>query len=608
MIRHSFSMIALSLLLAGCGGGSSDEGQDSGLAMQGTLQADKHLFDPAAMARISRPHNFADLLAQGEQGPADLATWHVCGDRYNREVPEARWNLDTDGDLKPDLNLTDDDGNLYYNIDLDNDGWADINLLTYNEGIHLNVDTNCDAKADVNIDLNFDYKADLNIDVDGDMVADRLIDIDGDGQPDFSFTNTGGVLLSGVPVKLTGKYGEFEAVTDENGRFEFERIPTGEYRLEADALAIDGSKIWTRTQITLDEFNDSIGAFRMHQDPIITQIEVDGEAQETLTQQANAWPDHEYSIGDSVTLAIVVEDPNQRPLQAYNEPDFQSPELLPGNNGRFEMTYQITEADAQSEAKGIQFFYFNDDGFMGFDGMVDGRAYFSLPMADYVEAEPLTIKRVMVGDEVFENVDQPSYFLVEPETPVAVDAKLWLRVEVEGPADRQSYFSYMGLNHDNITSDSDEILFDGTLATPRYIYKVQYSTWTDGIPNGESAEIWLKLDTDKQPATLQSLLINGADSKDLMGRVGQTLVLEPVINNPNGDEVSCKFERHGNFGPGADNGLISDWGACQATYTLVQADAVDMFNFSISVRNEDGILSEHWDYDDSRGFDVSVTQ
>ncbi len=601
------SLSLLPLLLAGCGGGSDDT-PGNAVALQGHLQADGYLFNPQAMARVSRPRHFADLLAQGEQGEADLATWHVCGDAYNNLVAEARWNLDTDGDGQADTNLTDDLGNLYYNIDRDNDGRADLNILTGREGIHLNVDTSCDGKADVNIDLSGDRKADLNIDVDGDMIADRLIDIDGDGQPDFSFTETGGVLLSGVPVKLTGKHGEFETVTDDNGHFQFDRIPTGQYRLEADALAIDGSNIWTRTLINIEEFDGSIGAFRMHQDPVITHLEVNGVVEPTLTQQANSWPEQPFAIGDAVTLAMMIEDPNQRPIRAQFQDTFGLPVDVEGDNGRFEMTYHITAANAEDKALGVVASYFNDDGFMGLDGQVDGRAYFTLKMADYVETDPLAITRVTVGDDVFENLEQPPYFLVQPEAPIAQGEQVMIRVDVEGSGDRIGQFVYQDVAMNPVIIDSDELLFDTSLASPRYTYKIQYATWTDGINNQQSAEIWLKLATDKQPATLQSLMINGADSSELMGRVGQTLTLEPVISNPNGDEVSCKFERHGNFGPEGGDSLIRDWGVCEATYTLVQADAIDTFNLLVTIRNSDGILAEHWDYDDVRHFNVSVTQ
>ncbi|MBY6186644.1 carboxypeptidase-like regulatory domain-containing protein [Marinobacter hydrocarbonoclasticus] len=608
MIRHSLSLMALSLLLAGCGGSGSDADSGSGLQMKGTLEAEKYLFDQQALTRISRPHHFADLLAQGEQGPADLATWHLCGDAYNGLIAPALWDQDTNGDGKPELNLTDEAGNLYYNLDLNGDGRSDLNTLTHIEGIHINVDTSCDAKPDVNLDTNGDWKADLNIDVDGDMVADRLIDIDGDGQPDFSFTETGGVLLSGVPVRLTGKYGEFETVTDENGHFQFDRIPTGEYQLKADALAIDGSNIWTRTTVVIDEFSDPIGAFRMHQDPVVTQLEIDGVAQAVLTQEASIWQEQPYSVGDSVTMAIVVEDPNNRPIQAFYEPDFEAPQPLPGNDGRIEFTYRITPEDAQTWAKSILFFYFNDDGFMGLDGMVDGRAYFSFDIADYVEPNPLTITRVTVGDEVFENVEQPSYFLVEPQTPIKMGEQLAIRVDVEGNGDRTGQFYYQDNDLNPVTVDGDELLFDTLEASPRYTYKIQYATWTEGSGNQQSAEVWLKLDTDKQPARLHSLMLNGVDSSQLMGRVGQTVTLSPVIDNPNGDTVYCRFERHGNFTVEPGTHLISDWGSCEVDYTLVEEDAIDMFNFLVSVRNEDGILSELWDYDDSRHFDVSVTK
>ncbi|WP_108945573.1 carboxypeptidase-like regulatory domain-containing protein [Shewanella halifaxensis] len=609
MKKALFVSFAVSALTA-CGGGGSESEQSGGQVL-GSVVADAYLFDDKALARVNSRRGTNYSAENGEQGEAELATWHVCGDTYNSLIAENLYNQDYDQDGVADTNLTDDKGNLYYNIDLNGDKLAELNTLTSREGIYLNVDMNCDAAADVNIDNNFDGISDLNIDVDGDMVADRLIDIDGDGKPDFSYTDSDGVSLAGVKVLLQGKYGEFETTTDDNGKFSFERIPTGSYTLKADDVALDGSNIWTRTIVEIEEFDDSIGAFRMHQDPIITQVNVNNE--QTLTglwQQFSWWSNDietEYTVGDTVSVEVTVEDPNNRPVTGKFEVGLRpgSEQVITGS-GVYHYQYTITEKDSEEYSISVVAQLSNDDGFFGFDGITDVEAYISFLMADYVESEALEVETVTVGDEVFVNQPDSTYMQVEVQQPIGIDGSVQIDIEVTGPDERIANFYVIGIKDSFApVPKGDSFLFEADTAYPQYIYEIQYGTYLDYLDEREEVVIKIPLDTKLKPAIVNNLLINGVVATDVMARVGHTYQLQGLYSDPQNDVVECRFEKAGNHS--ALDSVISDWGACEVDYTFKAEDAVDQFNITVFVRNSDDIVV--WqDYDDAKWYDVSVTK
>ncbi|MDR8522536.1 carboxypeptidase-like regulatory domain-containing protein [Shewanella fidelis] len=601
----SFAVCALTA----CGGGS--ESEQSGSQVLGSVVADAYLFDDKALARVNSRRGTNYSAENGEQGESELATWHVCGDTYNSLIAENLYNQDYDQDGVADTNLTDEKGNLYYNIDLNGDKLAELNTLTSREGIYLNVDMNCDAAADVNIDNNFDGISDLNIDVDGDMVADRLIDIDGDGKPDFSYTDSDGVSLAGVKVLLQGKYGEFETTTDDNGKFSFERIPTGSYTLKADDVALDGSNIWTRTIVEIEEFDDSIGAFRMHQDPIITQVNVNNEQTLTGLWQDFTWYssdiETEYAIGDTVSVEVIVEDPNQRPITAKFSADLElGTEEIIAADGVFKYQHQITEKDAEEYMVSIMAELSNDDGFFGLNGMTDVQLGAQFMMADYVETEELEVESVTVGDEVFDNPPDSTYMLVEVQQPIAIDGSVQIDIEVTGPDERIANFYVIGIKDSFApVPKGDSFLFEADTAYPQYIYEIQYGTYLDYLDEREEVVIKIPLDTKLKPAIVNNLLINGVVATDVMARVGHTYQLQGLYSDPQNDVVECRFEKAGNHS--ALDSVISDWGACEVDYTFKAEDAVDQFNITVFVRNSDDIVV--WqDYDDAKWYDVSVTK
>lgn len=603
--------LAISVLAACGGGGSSDSNQDQGIQVQGTVVADAYLFDDDALTRINARRGTTYSAENGEQGESDLATWHVCGAAYNSLLNPSLYNQDLDKDGVADTNLTDDAGNLYYNIDLDGDSKAELNLLTQREGIYLNVDMSCDAQADINIDKDFDGISDLNIDVDGDMVADRLIDIDGDGEPDFSYTDSDGVSLAGVKVLLQGKYGEFETITDDNGKFSFERIPTGSYTLKADDVALDGSNIWTRTIVEVEEFDDSIGAFRMHQDPIITQVNVNNEQTLTGLWQEFSWYssdiETEYAIGDTVWVEVTVEDPNQRPITAKFTADLElGTEEIIAADGVFKYQHQITEKDAEEYMVSIMAELSNDDGFFGLNGMTDVQLGAQFMMADYVETEELEVETVTVGDEVFDNPPDSTYMLVEVQQPIAIDGSVQIDIEVTGPDERIANFYVIGIKDSFApVPKGDNFLFEADTAYPQYIYEIQYGTYLDYLDEHEEVVIKIPLDTELKPAVVDNLLVDGVTATDVMARVGGTYLLKALYSDPQNDVVECRFEKAGNHS--ALDSLVSDWGVCEVDYTFKAEDAVDQFNFRVLVRNSDGIIT--WDnYDDLETYDVSVTK
>ncbi|MCL1146310.1 carboxypeptidase-like regulatory domain-containing protein [Shewanella marinintestina] len=610
--KFLFISFALSTLSA-CGGGS-DSNKDQGIKVQGSVVADAYLFDDEALAQVNSRRGTSYSAENGEQGEAELDIWHVCGDVYNSLIEPSLYNQDYDQDGMAETNLTDDAGNLYYNIDLNGDKLGELNIVTAREGIYLNVDMSCDAKADINIDKDFDGISDLNIDVDGDMVADRLIDIDGDGEPDFSYTDSDGVSLAGVKVQLQGKYGEFETVTDDNGKFSFDRIPTGTYTLKADDIALDGSNIWTRTLVEIEEFDDSIGAFRMHQDPIITEVNLNHEAKHQGFWQDFHWYSSdintEYAVGDSVWVELKAEDPNNRPITAKFSVNYRpETEKVVIGNGVYQYQHTITKADTFEYMISIFAELSNDDGFFGLDGTTDARASMQFMMADYVEPEEFEVETVTVGDERFDNPPDSTYMLVEVKQPIAIDGSVQIDIEVTGPDERITEFHVVG-RKDSTTElpKGDNFLFEADIAYPHYNYEIQYFTYSDFLAEREEVVIKIPLDTQLKPTIVDDLLIDGVTATDVMVRVDHTYQLKALYTDPQDDVVQCRFEKAGNHNVGGNGDyIISDWGSCQVEYTFKEVDAVAQFNLNAYVRNSDGIVV--WEsYDDLKWYKVSVTK
>ena len=116
------------------------------------------------------------------------------------------FNLDTDGDGKPDKNLVTDATTeearkeCKLNCDVNGDGWPDTFL-----------DLDGDGKPDVDFDNDGDAAPDLNIDVNGDGLCDVMCDDDGDDKCDRSCIEptddglgTGTSAVTGDPTSHTG--------------------------------------------------------------------------------------------------------------------------------------------------------------------------------------------------------------------------------------------------------------------------------------------------------------------------------------------------------------------------------------------------------------------
>lgn len=597
-------------MLGACGGSDGSGDINSSRTLVGTMVADGYLFDGNAMAYLNARRS---QVFRNQSGPAQLdkESWHLCGDSYNGLIAPNKYNLDTDGNGTKETNLTDDKGNLYYNLDLDGDRAWDLNIIGEQDGIALNIDLDCDAKADLNLDTNHDLVADLNIDVDGDLIADRLIDIDGDGEADFSYTESGGVSLAGVTVRIEGQYGSFEAVTDDKGVFKFDRIPDGEYLLSADAKAIDGSHIWTRTQVLVTEQEDSLGAMRMHQDPVVTQVVVNNEL--TFTGLWNDFlesSDKQVSPGDELTVRIKVEDPNNRPVEVHFSTTLNNEVMVESVDGH---VYEYRHTVAASDFESVNWMRIyarldNGDGFHGLDGYIDAYADVRFNAGDWwVEPEDIRILSATVGSESFKHTIDHPVMDVYVTQPLAIDGMVDIAIEVEGPSDRTAEFHYATKDEFiGETIHGDAFTFDASKAQPRYTYQINYVTYTDFLSERDEVMINIPLDTDSTPANVEGLSINGVAASQVMARVGDTASLTPEISNIQGDIVECKFMKSGNHN--VENGhMIRDWGDCSAVYQFLQEDAVSEFAINVYVRNSDGIVT--WDdYDDLKWYPVAVTQ
>ena len=118
-------------------------------------------------------------------------------DTDNDGIPNI--NIDSDGDLKADINISKDGINPNINI-VELTNWIPDKNYTYQKFSYdtmkdikplLNIDSDKDGRPDINIDLDGDGNPDINIDVDGDGIPDIDIDSDGDGKPDVNVDTDG---------------------------------------------------------------------------------------------------------------------------------------------------------------------------------------------------------------------------------------------------------------------------------------------------------------------------------------------------------------------------------------------------------------------------------
>ena len=119
-------------------------------------------------------------------------------DTDNDRVPNI--NIDTNGDMKADFNISKDNLIPSINIGTVHTPWTPKKDYTY-QGFsydtdkeckpYLNIDSDGDGRPDINIDTDGDGNPDINIDIDGDGIPDTNIDGDGDGIPDINVDTDG---------------------------------------------------------------------------------------------------------------------------------------------------------------------------------------------------------------------------------------------------------------------------------------------------------------------------------------------------------------------------------------------------------------------------------
>ncbi len=138
----------------------------------------------------------------------DGKTWVLNKDINDDGFPD--FNIDTDNDGKPDLNITDNKKDVCIkNCDTNNDGIPDylneINTDTKHKVsiTNLNIDIDFDGVCDINCDLDGDLTPDINVDTNNDLIPDINIDYDHDNKPDYNIDTTG----DGKPNEKIDAYG-----------------------------------------------------------------------------------------------------------------------------------------------------------------------------------------------------------------------------------------------------------------------------------------------------------------------------------------------------------------------------------------------------------------
>lgn len=528
-MKNTIAIAALSVILAACGGGGGGDtpsapSAPSVPAISGDVTASRAMyFGGAATARTER------ALAVGDASP--------CSAPYASLFAGKSRNVDTDGNGRPDINLTDSANVVAFSVDIENNG-----------------------------------QAGLNIDSDGDGTLDRLVDANCDGGPDYSIVSADVVSVIGAQVqfKSVGTGEITQAASGSNGRFSA-TLRTGVYDIETRSRGADGATIWGFAKGRSIEAGGSVGAVPLHRHPVLRELWIDGAqvAGDMASTSYAATAARTVAAGDVVEVRAVADDPNGRPLAASAQ-------------GRtfdgLTLRHTVTADEASRATLQLVFDINNNDAFTGHDASRDIVVSVTFPVAGggaLPELAGITVNGVAHANPA------PTAAMLVAAAPVADGAP----ISIAAQASAQVYLSWYDttvrdplgtLERQQVSASSATL--PGTVTAGVYDVVVNV-----GLEGGPASTVTAPVQTADRPAAVTGLLVNGDAPAGRVFRVGDTLLLAAQASDPLGRAIEYRFQVLG--AATADTGWQP---SSELTYTLTAADVTSSFRVRVFVRNDDG--------------------
>lgn len=643
----------------------------------------------------------ADLDLDGDNFP-DVNFLHSSGVVY-RDIASSTFGLTQDEALaldvvEPDIFLLDTFASLDMNINSD--------IVTLNipsiEGFALfNIDSDMDGQPDINIiadpsdqpssielvnfDGDYDGFPDLNIDRDKDGIAETNIDENGDCIADYSITDVDGAVgASFAEVELLDQssWDVVASVTaDPEGNFRLEGVTTGSYYIKIVANA--GAKNVGALESVYITGDAQIGEYRLHSAPVIIEYETPlGSGNLVGRSELRQTGSMDLTLMESLDFRIRVYDFNQSPvsyaldrqvesgnwekeyfaLNPTDEPNISELVLsyslsavgqnfcassLTNTKARairmldeYDPTFDFCRLDRSSpeywesgqpsmasEVGVFRDMYClgNDDDVANFrftgdaegDGHCDLTFYFLIQNSGWMpppgsEQANLEMASVEINDQLFDRssgtwaVDgyySPEVFPDEISVSINLDTDI--------PAEnvvKQLFFATTNncIEDQEVLGSEPFVPMDVSCLEnyPQHEYRLRLAICERRLPdqpenldcssNSEGGKVTIVPPRTERIPIILDLLSNGSSVYEKILHPGETVYFEPEIEEPN----SLAYEWRICF-IGSE---CSDWLTEGERYSRVMTsqDANSQFRADISVRNNDGVATE-WGYEESDG-------
>ena len=351
-----------------------------------------------------------------------------------------------------------------------------------------------------------------------------------------------------------GQNGPFTGVTGQDGTFEINNVPAGEYDVEIRGN-VSAKVAWGLKQGVAVPEQANLGNFPLNIHPLLRSVTIrqTGKADVVVETTSNNLPYQltEVQAGDVLEVVVAAEDPNSLPLSMSANPGV--------NVNGFTATYTVTAADVADGGQMILSIN-NTDGVFGFDGVRDILVRVVMP----ITGSATGLSEVVVNGQSYEP------FRAVTTAPV--------------PADQSFVISAVSSENTSFTwkQGSAVITQLGSSATIPVEAMADVYTVEVGVVSGDKIiTVFVPVGTTDQPATINGVAI---EPQKAVYNPGDVITLTVDATDPNGGVVEYLFDL-----VGANAQLpASQWQTSNVlTYTVTGNEATS-FTVNVFVRNSDG--------------------
>lgn len=404
------------------------------------------------------------------------------------------------------------------------------------------------------------------------------------------------VTLTNVTEKKT-----FNTTSDSSGHWSIDGLTRGNYTIDIHGKSKSGQNIWNTTYNQFVASSADLGDFALTSQPVLRSVTLirAGRAPQDLpltssVQNGNNLP-NDLVVGETVSLNIVAEDPNNLPIT------IQTGEAHSG----LSISHTVTAQDLVASTFSMIAALTNNDSISAIQNAnADLQVTVNFVQAVSVEG---AVNNVSVNGKQY--VPDPNHQNsvttdpVDPNQPVqiGVDAAAVPNLYVN------SYWDYNTGDQNSFTTNSYQI----PLTPLKHVYALHSYVETgnqQNMQNAARAYLTVPLLIDDKPAQLSSTLtVNGLSVSnvptDPVFHVGDVLSIVANGTDPNGRPITYRFAVL-NGGTGTQ----TDWSTSNAyQYTLTDTDATSTFTLRVWVQNDDG-RNVQSDYDQVFDYHLKVSQ